>query len=103
MHQTLSIINKGHIFMNFDGMILTFYIWICVVHCVHRDKCLKTLHYKFGRFYQFILHLFCTESQIINADLEFQHFKLLRFTNKIEFLFSLVFNMPIIHCSFHVS
>ena len=31
MHQTLSIINKGHIFMNFDGMILTFYIWICVL------------------------------------------------------------------------
>ena len=40
--------NKGHIFMNFDGMILTFYTWICVVRCVHQDKCLKTLHYKFG-------------------------------------------------------
>ena len=40
---------KVHIFMNFDGMILlTFYMWICVVHCAHQDKCLKTLHYKFG-------------------------------------------------------
>ena len=52
--------------------------------------------------------LFCTEPQIINADLRFQHFKLLRFTNKIEFLFlfSLVFNMLIIHfvhCTFYVS
>ena len=45
--------NKVHIviviymkfYMNFDGMILTFYTWICVVHCVHKDKCLKTLHY----------------------------------------------------------
>ena len=46
MYQTLSIINKGHIFMNFDGMILTFYIWICVVHCVHQDKCLKTLQWR---------------------------------------------------------
>ena len=24
--------------MNFDGMILTFYIWICVVHCVHQAR-----------------------------------------------------------------
>ena len=53
MHQTLSIQNKVHIvivicmkfYMNFDGMILTFYKWTCVVHCVHQDKCLKTLHY----------------------------------------------------------
>ena len=30
--------NKGHIFMNFDGMILTFYKWICVVHCVHQES-----------------------------------------------------------------
>ena len=36
----------------------------------------------------------------INADLGFQHFKILRFTNKIEFLFSLVFNMLIIYCTF---
>ena len=34
--------------MNFDGMILTFYTWICVVHCVDQDECLKTLHSKFG-------------------------------------------------------
>ena len=46
--------NKGHIFMNFDGMILTFYTWICVVHCVHQGKCLKTLHFKFGYNYDFI-------------------------------------------------
>ena len=32
-------------YMNFDGTILSFYTWICVVHCVHQDKCLKTLHY----------------------------------------------------------
>ena len=44
--------NKVHIvvviclkfYMNFDGMIPTFYTWICVVHCVHQDKCLKTLY-----------------------------------------------------------
>ena len=52
MHQTLSK-NKVYFvtvicmkfYMNFDVMILTFYTWICVVHCVHQDKCLKTLHY----------------------------------------------------------
>ena len=41
--------NKVHIvilicmkfYMNFDGMILTFYTWICVVLCVHQDKLLE--------------------------------------------------------------
>ena len=56
--------NKGHIFMNFDGMILTFYTWTCVVHCVHQDKCLTTLHYKFGHKTCMILSISTTEPQI---------------------------------------
>ena len=58
MYASNFIHKKGHFFMNFDGMILTFYTWICVVHRVHQGKCLKTLHYKFGYktcFYQFLL------------------------------------------------
>ena len=108
MHQTLSIINKGHIFMNFVGMILTFYIWICVVHlyCVHHvgqvleDSSLQV--WTILSISSFVL--FCTESQIINADLGFQHFKLLRFTNKIEFLaISIQFSIEHANRTLHIS